>query len=399
MEKNYTALGLMSGTSMDGVDASMIISDGDKGTITSLKNQYFEYDKDLYQKLANLKDKITDSIDLKNYVDELNSIEKEITFFHAQIVNKMIKLHPEFDIDLVGFHGQTILHNADEKVSVQLGDGKLLSQLTNKKVVYNFRQNDLMNGGQGAPLTPIFHQSLVRNIDLDWWPVVVLNIGGISNATSISRLHQNDNGVEFEEQKMYRKDYRLFAEDVGPGNCLIDEWIRKNSKYRYDKDGMIAKSGKINELIFNQAVDNFLHLNRFEKKSLDIKDFDISFAKGLSLEDGAATLTHFTAKLIKEGLINFMLKTYTHRIDTLSKTTCLVCGGGRKNKYLIDILRKNLNIKELVSIDEHGFDGDFIESQAFAYLAIKSYLGLPITFPNTTGCKKPTTGGVIIKNY
>ena len=391
MEKNYTALGLMSGTSMDGVDASTIISDGDKGVISSLKNQYFEYDKDLYQKLTNLRDKITFSRDLKKHFNELNSIEKDITLFHAKIINEMIELYPEFDIDIVGFHGQTIFHNADEKISVQLGDGELLSQLIKKKVVYNFRQNDLKNGGQGAPLTPIFHQSLVRNINLDWWPVVVLNIGGISNATSVSRLYPSNLNDD--------KDYKLFAEDIGPGNCLIDEWVRKNSKYRYDKDGLIAKSGIVNELTFNQAIDNFLHFDIFKKKSLDIKDFDISFVRGLSLEDGAATLTHFTAKLIEEGLINFMFKNYTSKIDTLSEASCLICGGGRKNKYLIEILRNKLNTKEFVLIDEHGLNGDFIESQAFAYLAIKSYLGLPITFPNTTGCTKPTTGGVMIKNY
>ena len=329
MEKNYTALGLMSGTSMDGVDASIIISDGDKGSITSLKNQYFEYDKDLYQKLANLRDKISNSKDLKNCFEELNSIEKDITLFHAKIVNEIIKLHPEFKIDVVGFHGQTIFHNANEKLSVQLGDGKLLSQQTKKKVVYKFRQNDLINGGQGAPLAPIFHQNLIRNIDLDLWPVIVLNIGGISNATSVSKfdpLLVNDN-----------KNYKLYAEDIGPGNCLIDEWLRKNSKYRYDKDGLIAKSGKVNELIFNQAVDNFLHLSSSKNKSLDIKDFDISFVKGLSLEDGAATLTHFTAKLIGEGLMNFMLKSQITRIGSLFKASCLVCGGGRKNKYLINI--------------------------------------------------------------
>ena len=160
MEKNYTALGLMSGTSMDGVDASIFFLMVTQVIITSIKNQYFEYDKDLYQKLTNLRDKITNSKDLKNHSKELNSIEKEITFFHAKIVNEMIKSsHPKFEIDIVGFHGQTIFHNAEEKISVQLGDGNLLSQLTKKKVVYNFRQNDLKNGGQGAPLTPIFHQN------------------------------------------------------------------------------------------------------------------------------------------------------------------------------------------------------------------------------------------------
>ena len=391
MGKIYTSLGLMSGTSMDGVDASIIISDGDKGTITSLKNQYFEYDKHLYQKLTNLRDKITNSKDLKNYVNELNLIEKKITLFHAKVVNEITQSLPKHKIDIVGFHGQTIFHNADEKLSVQLGDAKLLSQQIKKKVVYNFRQNDLKNSGQGAPLTPIFHQNLVRNINLNWWPVTILNIGGISNATSVSKLYPLDLTTD--------KDYTLFAQDIGPGNCLIDEWIRKNSKYRFDKDGLIARSGKVNKLIFNQAVENFLNLEDSKNKSLDIKNFDISFVRGLTLEDGAATLTHLTAKLIEEGLVNFMIKNYTPRLDVLSKSTCLVCGGGRKNEYLIDILRNNLNIKKLISIDEHGLDGDFIESQAFAYLAIRSYLGLPITFPNTTGCKESISGGEIVENF
>ena len=385
----------MSGTSMDGVDASIVCSSDGKNYITRGKeNQYFEYDKDLYQKLTNLRDKITSSKDIKKYSTELKSIEKEITLFHAKAANIMIKAAPELEPDIIGFHGQTMFHNSDEKLSIQLGDGKLLSQLTKKTVVYDFRQNDLKNGGQGAPLTPIFHQHLVRKLSDDWWPVLVLNIGGISNVTSTSKFQKhmdNDNNLDAE--------MKLFAGDIAPGNCLIDKWIRNNSKYKYDKDGLIAKSGKVNELTLNQAIDNFFPRKNYQSKSLDVKDFDISFVRGLSLEDGAATLTHFTARLISEGLIHFMLKNYAPQTNTLSKAKCLVCGGGRKNKYLIEILKKNLNIKELVSIDEYGHDGDFIESEAFAYLAIRSYLGLPISFPNTTRCKEASTGGVIVKNY
>ena len=395
MEKIYTALGLMSGTSMDGVDASIIRSNNGKNYIPPAINQYFEYDEYLYQKLTNLRDKITNSKDLNKYSDEIKSIEKEITLFHAKIANVMIKTNPEWEPEIIGFHGQTIFHNANEKLSVQLGDGKLLSQLTKKTVVYDFRQNDIKNSGQGAPLTPVFHHHIVRKeYTLSQWPILVLNIGGISNVTSISRL------IDFEpELSLTNPESKMFAGDVGPGNCLIDEWIRKNSKYKYDKDGLIAKSGKINELIFNQAIDNFLHPDEDKPKSLDVKDFDVLFARGLSLEDGAATITHLTARLIGEGLIHFMLKNYAPKVDTLSKAICLVCGGGRKNKYLIDILKENLNIKELMLIDEHAMEGDFIESQAFGYLAIRSYLGLPISYPNTTGCKEPTTGGVIVKNY
>jgi len=394
-KKIYRALGLMSGTSMDGVDASIVCSSDGKNYIsTGNENQYFEYDKYLYQRLTNLRDKITSSKDLEKYCQELKSIEKEITLFHAKVANVMIKATPEWEPDIIGLHGQTIFHNSDEKLSVQLGDGKLLSQLTKKTVIYEFRNNDLKNGGQGAPLTPIFHQHLVRKISDKSWPVLVLNIGGISNVTSISRFQEL-----IDNNKKHDAEMKLFAGDIAPGNCLIDEWIRNNSKYKYDRDGLIAKSGKVNKLILNQAIDNFLPKENYQTKSLDVKDFDISFVRGLSLEDGAATLTHLTARLISEGLIQFMLKSYAPEINTLSKAKCLVCGGGRKNNYLIEILRKNLNIEELVSIDKYGHDGDFTESEAFAYLAIRSFLGLPISFPNTTGCKEPSTGGVLVKNY
>ena len=136
----------------------------------------------------------------------------------------MIKARPEGELNIIGFHGQTIFHNPDEKLSIQLGDGKLLSQLTKKTVIYDFRQNDLKNGGQGAPLAPIFHNLLINIFD-EWWPVLVLNIGGISNVTSTSRFQKtidNDNNLDAE--------MKLFAGDIAPGNCLIDEWIRKNSK-------------------------------------------------------------------------------------------------------------------------------------------------------------------------
>ena len=391
----YRALGLMSGTSMDGVDASIVCSSDGKNYIsTENENQYFEYDKDLYQRLTNLRDKITSSKDLEKYRHELKSIEKEITLFHAKVANIMIKATPEWEPDIIGLHGQTIFHNSDEKLSVQLGDGKLLSQLTKKTVIYEFRNNDLKNGGQGAPLTPIFHQHLVRKLSDKSWPVLVLNIGGISNVTSISRFQELTDNNKKDDAEM-----KLFAGDIAPGNCLIDEWIRNNSKYKYDRDGLIAKTGKVNKLILNQAIDNFFSRDDYQFRSLDVKDFNISFVKGLSLEDGAATLTHFTAKLISEGLIHFMLKNYAPEINILSKAICLVCGGGRKNKYLIETLRENLNIKKVVSIDEYGHNGDFTESEAFAYLAIRSYLKLPISFPNTTGCREPSIGGVLVKNY
>ena len=168
---------------------------------------------------------------------------------------------------------------------------------------------------------------------------------------------------------------------------------------KYDKDGIIAKSGKINELILNQALDNFEgNLN----SSLDIKDFDVSFARGLSLEDGASTITNFTAEIITTSLKNLLEKN-KYDLDNHLLPNFIICGGGRKNKYLMDLLSakisKKIGYKKFQLIDEHNVDGDFIESEAFAFLAIRSFLNLPISFPNTTGCKEPCTGGVMVTNY
>ena len=362
MEKIYTALGLMSGTSMDGVDVSVINSDGNADYL-GVFDQYFEYNKELYQKLINLRDKIINLEDLKINFKEIKLIEREITLFHAEVVNQIVKTS-KINFDFIGFHGQTIFHNPENKITKQLGDGKLLSQLTKKIVVYDFRQNDLINGGQGAPLAPIFHHLIINKKKIKI-PITIFNIGGIANITSIN------------------KNNKISSLDIGPGNCLIDAWIRLNSKLHYDINGNIAKKGKINKILLDQSLDNFYSNKISKKKSFDINDFDISFVRGLSLEDGAATLTEFTAEICSNKIKN-------HDI--------YVCGGGRKNKFLLERIKKKINSK-IELIDKIGINGDFIESQSFAYLAIRSYLKLPISFPETTGCIKPSTGGVIVKNF
>jgi len=382
MEKIYTALGLMSGTSMDGVDASIIKSDG-YGQFNNIFDEYYEFDEILQKKLIKLRNQIVEKSDLVIFSDELRDLEREITIFHGEITNKILSKYKE-EIDLIGFHGQTIFHNANQKISKQLGDGKLLSQLVKKTVVFNFRQNDLQNGGQGAPLTPIFHNLIaneIHNKSKIKFPLNVLNIGGISNITKTVK--------EIDSKGSYIK-----ACDIGPGNVLIDEWVRSNSNKKIDTDGLIGKSGKINKLILNQAIENFSNLS-FEK-SLDIKDFDISFARGLTLEDGCATITNFTAFLIAEGIKFF------NENDKKISSRYLICGGGRKNNFLIENIKQYLNDRDNINlelIDLHNVDGDYVESQAFAYLAIRSYLKLPISFPSTTGCKEPCLGGVIVKNY
>ncbi|MDB3895473.1 anhydro-N-acetylmuramic acid kinase [Candidatus Pelagibacter sp.] len=379
--KLYTAIGLMSGTSMDGVDASLIRSNG-IDEFTNILDKYYEYDDSLHQELIDLRNLILVDEDLRKYSNRLSELEREITIFHSKVVNE-ISLKYNDEIDFIGFHGQTIFHNPEKKITKQLGEGNLLSQIVNKRVIYDFRQEDLKNNGQGAPLTPIFHHLLSQNINKKYkieFPVCFINIGGISNITKISKKN------EILEEN-------LEAFDLGPGNCLIDEWIRKNSNKNFDLGGSIAKSGKINQLILNQIIDNF-KIESYEK-SLDIKDFDISFARGLSLEDGCATITNFTAYLIAKGI--------EHSNPNGTKPIkYLVCGGGRKNSFLIqnikDYLSNNKNIS-LDTIDKYSYDGDYVESQAFGYLAIRSFLNLPISFPKTTGCKTPTVGGKLVKNF
>ena len=374
MSKSYYSLGLMSGTSGDGVDASIIQSDGDNDYKVIL-DKYFKYSQGIYENIHNLKDKINNSKDLKNLSQEVDSLEKEITLFHVRAVDEIIKIS-KVNVDFIGFHGQTIFHNPKEKISKQLGDGKLLSQQTKKTVVYNFRQNDLKNGGQGAPLTPIFHKLLVSQNKISL-PVCILNLGGIANVSIIGTYDYND----------------FLSYDVGPGNCLIDSWIRKNSEKQYDSDGLIAQSGKKNETIFRQFIESSSKLKDKERLSLDTKDFDLTFAKGLSLKDGAATITEVTVRLIAASFLSLL----DNVKDKLWKI--VVCGGGRKNKFLMKRLRENVYKNIILQpIDDYGVDGDFIESQAFAYLAIRSYLNLPISFPKTTGVSKHCSGGEIIEN-
>ena len=380
MGKIYTAMGLMSGTSLDGVDVSIIQSDGNR-EFSSIFDRYFQYNNQLVQKILNLREKITSSLELSKHYNEIKDLEREITLFHVQAIKETLENSKSL-VDLIGFHGQTIFHDPEKKISKQLGDGKLLSQLTKKKIVYDFRQNDLENGGQGAPLTPIFHNVLANQINKKFnlgFPLNFLNIGGIANITSTTNWDSNE---------------KIYACDIGPGNCLIDQWIRKNSEKKYDKDGSIAKLGKTNSVILNQALNNQQSLKTKNILSYDYKDFDLNFVRGLSLEDGTATLTEFTGSVLGEGILDFL-----NKLGTKSRKI-LVCGGGRKNLSLMETIKKKLTEKHTIeNIDNHGIDGDFIESQAFAYLAIRSSLNLPISFPKTTGCKEPSTGGVLVENF
>ena len=379
-KKIFTSIGLMSGTSMDGVDLSVIKSDGND-QFSSIYNTYKEFDDGLYKQLISLRDKISNFKDLKTHSIEINDVEKKFTLFNSHLINEVIGDINE-DIDLIGFHGQTVFHDPKIQISKQLGDGRLLSSLFKKIVINNFRQNDLNHGGQGAPLTPIFHSLISKIIQKNFklkLPINIINIGGITNITQIKE--DLNNSINF------------FAYDIGPGNCLIDDWVRNNKDLKFDKDGKYANIGKVDDLILNQAIDNF-EFKSYET-SLDVKDFDTSFVKGLSFEDGCATLTKFTAYLIADGLRKI------NKQNNINPHHYIICGGGRKNKSLMQsienyLVNKNIIIKD---IDDYNFDGNFIESQAFAYLAIRSYLKLPISFPSTTRSKKAISGGDILQNF
>ena len=375
MEKFYTSLGLMSGTSMDGIDASIIRSDGEN-EYESTFDEFFEYDQALYKDLVNLRNKINSANDIIVNSELVSEIERKITLYHAEICNKIIN-KSDHEVDLVGFHGQTIFHDASQKISKQLGDGSLLSNLLKKDVIYNFRANDIANGGQGAPLAPIFHNLIINKNKIEL-PVFILNIGGIANITIITSNKNDD----------------LISYDIGPGNCLLDEWVRKHTSYRYDLNGKAASIGKIDEIILNQATENFENINKNKNLSFDIKDFDLSFVRGLSYEDGLSTLTKFTSEIICDSIIKNTKK------DKTKKINLLVCGGGRKNLTLIENIRNKLpNNINLDLIDDYNINGDFIESQAFAYLAIRSLLKKEISFVKTTNVKKSCTGGILVKNY
>ena len=357
-KKLFTAIGLMSGTSMDGVDLSIIRSDG-YDQFCNILDDYYEYDKELQDQLINLRELISIKDDLSKYIDKLRELERKFTLFNANLVNQTLK-KLKYSVDLVGFHGQTIFHNSQTKITKQLGDGKLLSQLTKKKVVYDFRQNDINNGGEGAPLTPIFHKYLIKSKKIEL-PACMLNIGGISNLTVIHNLNNHE----------------IKSEDVGPGNCLINAWIQNYTNEKFDLEGRISNMGKINEIILEQALET--HENNFQRRkniSLDINDFDISFARGLNLEDGAATLTAFTAESINRAYRNFLPR--------MPKESFL-SGGGSFNKELRRQIGRRLPEVQFRDFSELGQPAEAREAIGFAVLGNQFLVGESTTFPGITG--------------
>ena len=376
MNKIYTALGTMSGTSLDGIDFSIIETDGED-YLNIIDSEYLGFSNNLKDRISNLKLKIKSTDECRAIIKskEYKELSREITLLHYEGIQTIITHVHKIPIHVVGFHGITLWHKPEDKFTHQLGDPLLLKKEFNKhshlkksSLIFDFRKNDILNGGQGAPLTPLYHRAIMKHLKiLD--PRLIVNIGGIINVTYLNRGN-------------------IFSTDIGPGNCLIDKWIKKNFNKNFDKDGKISLEGRVNKIIAN----NFLNrLSIFKKKNIsyDTSDFDLSEFKKLSPKNGAATLSYISAKTILNYAKNLDVK------------IIILCGGGRYNQAILNILKNDKFI--IISIDELDFgiggQGDFIESQAFAYLAIRSYLNLPISFPETTGVREPCNGGTIVKIF
>ncbi len=353
MTKTYKALGLMSGTSMDGIDAAIIITDGYK-VLETLAGKTFPYNGAFREKLRQL---------IKGAGDR-NEVEEELTHLHANAVANLLESANEdkTSIDLIGFHGHTIDHRPQVRSTTQIGDGQLLSNLTGITVVNDFRTADVKAGGQGAPLVPIYHQALFAGEDK---PVAVINIGGVANVTWIGK-----------------NDGDLLAFDTGPGNALLDDWVRIKTGKIFDDGGNLSKSGKVDEALLAKFMqDNFFAQK--PPKSLDRNHFaPIPDNYNISTEDGAATLAAFTAESIA-----LASKYFPEAV-----TKWIIAGGGRYNIAIMECLKKRLGAP-VININELGQDGDMLEAQAFAFLAVRSVLGLPISFPGTTGITAPMCGG------
>ncbi len=349
----WGAIGLMSGTSLDGIDVAMIETDG-RERVLSGAALTFPYPPHFRERLRSV----------LGGVGPVADVEKELTRLHAEAVENFLRQHPENAVEVVGFHGHTILHRPAERRTWQIGDGALLARRLGFDVVADFRSADVAAGGEGAPLAPLFHAALAATLPK---PLAVLNIGGVANVTWIGE------GSE------------ILAFDTGPGNALIDDWVRQHTGAAADLDGALARAGAVSAA----DVENFLanpFFGRPSPKSLDRDDFRSALPTGLSLEDGAATLTEMAAAAVAAAMRHF----------PAPARQWLVTGGGRHNPALMEALGCHLKVP-VKPVEAVGWHGDALEAQAFAYLAVRSVLGLPLSLPSTTGVPQPSCGGHLFK--
>ncbi len=353
--KEYLVIGLMSGTSLDGIDVALLRTDGE-GYIQREGFLTVPYDDAL-------RSRIRDCFNLgPDEVHAAAEAERALTIAHAEAVKALLareNIRAE-DVQLIGFHGQTISHAPEHGFTCQIGDGPLLARLTGIPVVNDFRTADVKAGGHGAPLVPVYHQALAAGQEK---PVAFLNIGGVANVTFVG-----SNG-------------EVIAFDTGAGNALIDDWMLKKTGRKFDACGETAAQGSAQAGIVAAWMEN-PYFKAAPPKSLDRNAFDISEVEALSVEDGAATLTAFTVEGIVRALDHLPEKPHQW----------VVSGGGRLNETMMRGLEQRLGVP-VVAIEAHGLNGDAIEAEAFGYLAVRSIKGLPISFPKTTGAPRPMQGG------
>lgn len=349
------ALGLMSGTSADGVDGALIQTDGK--TITAFgPTHYIPYPNSLRSQILGAYGSPPGP--------ETEDLARAITEHHAEVVFALLKKTTQ-KIDLIGFHGQTLFHKPPK--TYQIGEGNLLATLTGIPVVEQFRINDVAHGGQGAPLVPVFHQALAKNLPK---PLGIINIGGVANITWIGE-----------------KEDDLLGFDTGPGNGLIDDWVRQNTDLPWDEEGKIGSRGQVN----TRLVEYWLthpYFSQKPPKSLDRKTFQscIEDIRSLPFENGVATLTAFTATSLKKSLDHLPMK----------PSLWIVGGGGAHNPTLLTMCKEGLGIN-IKKASEMEWSNDALEAQAFGFLAVRSLNQLPLSFPGTTGVPYALSGGTFCK--
>jgi anhydro-N-acetylmuramic acid kinase len=351
----------MSGTSLDGIDVAFIKTDG-AGIVHRGPSRTYPYEPDQRAMLGDAIELAKTLTDRRARPGELAAIEWALTDWHAIAVESFCEECglTDSEVDLVGFHGQTVLHRPDKRLTVQLGDGALLARRLNKPVAYDLRAADVAAGGEGAPLVPVYHRALAQS--LEERPVAFVNIGGVANVTWIG------DGDE------------LLAFDTGPGNALLDDWAMNHTGEPSDKGGRLALAGRPDEATLAQFLGDSFFEQR-PPKSLDRNAFSGLSLAGLTAEDGAATLVEFTVRAIA------LAREWFPKNPAL----WIVCGGGRRNPAILQGLARLL--PGVRTAEDAGFDGDAMEAEAWAYLAVRSLRRLPISYPQTTGVPVPMTGG------
>ncbi|QQR69288.1 MAG: anhydro-N-acetylmuramic acid kinase [Alphaproteobacteria bacterium] len=351
-----TVVGLMSGTSLDGVDAAIIRTDG-REVIEPLGFATLPYDAAFRQRLRScLGGKQT---------EQIPEIEQDLTDLHAKAVRHLLdqmKLDTS-DIDLVGFHGHTLAHDPAHRFTWQIGDGDRLAADLNLAVVNQFRQHDVAAGGQGAPLVPLYHQA---RLGKQGRPAAILNIGGVANVTWLG-LGERD----------------IMGFDSGPGGALLDDWVMRHTGMPFDRNGQLARQGKIHHDQLNTWLDQ-PYFHRAPPKSLDRDELHTPGLESLSPEDGAATLTAFSARAIGRCLSHLPQR----------PSALYVTGGGRHNAYMAEMISTACDMP-VAAVETLGWNGDALEAEAFAWMAVRSVNHLPLSVPETTGVPEPMTGGVI----